>query len=91
MGKKKGKKEKGEALSAFSILLIILVALAVITMIMAACGVVGVEGATIADITTAPILGFADALPVCLFVLVLGGFLGVVAETARLTPASGRS
>lgn len=90
MGKKeKGKKRKGEGLSAFSILLIILVVLAIVTMIMAATGVVGVEGATIADITTAPILGFADALPVCLFVLVLGGFLGVVAETGALDAGIG--
>lgn len=81
---KKEKKEKKGTLSAFSILLIILVVLAVITMIMAASGVTGIQGATIADITTAPILGFAEALPVCLFVLVLGGFLGVVAETGAL-------
>lgn len=89
MGKDKKKKEKKGSLSAFSILLIILVALGIITMIMAACGVTGVEGATIANITTAPILGFADALPVCLFVLVLGGFLGVVAETGALDAGIG--
>ena len=83
------KKKKGEGLSAFSILAIILVALGIITMIMAACNVQGVEGATIADITTAPILGFADALPVCLFVLVLGGFLGVVGETGALDDGIG--
>lgn len=92
MGKaegKKKKKEKGESLSAFSILLIILVVLAIATMIMAACGVEGVTGATIANITTAPVMGFADALPVCLFVLVLGGFLGVVAETGALDAGIG--
>lgn len=81
---KKGKKEKRGTLTAFSILLLILVALAIITMIMAASGVTGVTGATIADITTAPIKGFEQALPVCLFVLVLGGFLGVVSETGAL-------
>lgn len=81
---KKKKKEKGSGLSAFSILLIILVLLAIITMIMAVVGVPGVEGATIADVVTAPILGFGDAVPVCLFVLVLGGFLGIVAETGAL-------
>lgn len=89
MSKEKKKRGKKNSLSAFSILLIILVALGIITMIMAACGVTGVEGATIANITTAPILGFADALPVCLFVLVLGGFLGVVAETGALDAGIG--
>lgn len=90
--KKKGKKK--QSLSAFAILLIILVALAVITMIMGALGVgstdpetgafVPVTGATIANIVTAPILGFQDAIGVCLFVLVLGGFLGIVTETGAL-------
>lgn len=85
----KANERKSRSLSAFSILLIILVALAIITMVMAASGVDGVEGATIADVTTAPILGFADALPVCLFVLVLGGFLGIVAETGALDAGIG--
>ncbi len=83
------KKKKSGGLSAFSILAIILVALAIITVIMAACNVQGIEGASIADVTTAPILGFADALPVCLFVLILGGFLGVVAETGALDDGIG--
>jgi uncharacterized ion transporter superfamily protein YfcC len=78
------KKKKGGGLSAFSILFIILIVLAIITMIMAASGVEGIEGATLANITTAPILGFADAVPVCLFVLILGGFLGIVTETGAL-------
>ena len=74
------KKKKKQSLSSFAILLIILLVLAVITIIMALSGVAGVEGATIADVTTAPVLGFTDALPVCLFVLILGGFLGIVTE-----------
>lgn len=85
----KPKKEKKNALSAFSILLILLVLLAIITMIMGASGVAGITGASIADITTAPIKGFEEALPVCLFVLVLGGFLGVMAETGALDAGIG--
>lgn len=81
--------ESRSAPTAFSILLIILVVLALITAVMAASGVGEVQGATIADVVTAPILGFADALPVCLFVMVLGGFLGVVAETGALDAGVG--
>lgn len=75
---------KKRTISSFSILLIMLVALAVITIIMGATGVQGVEGATLANIATAPVKGFTDALPVCLFVLILGGFLGIVTETGAL-------
>ena len=32
----------------------------------------------------APVRGFADALPVCLFVMILGGFLGMMTETGAL-------
>ena len=36
------------------------------------------------DFCTAPVKGFADALPVCLFVMILGGFLGMMTETGAL-------
>lgn len=78
------KSRKKRAISSFSILLIILVVLAIITVIMSFMGVEGVEGATIANVATAPVKGFTDALPVCLFVLILGGFLGIVTETGAL-------
>ena len=80
----KKKDRKRRSISSFSILLIILVILAIITMIMAATGTECVTGATLANITTAPVKGFTDALPVCLFVLILGGFLGIVTETGAL-------
>ena len=78
------KSRRKRSISSFSILLIILVVLAVVTVAMAAAGTEGVTGATIANVATAPVKGFADALPVCLFVLVLGGFLGIVTETGAL-------
>ena len=78
------KSRKKRSISSFSILLIMLVALAIITMIMGAAGVEGVTGATLADITTAPVLGFQDAIGVCIFVFILGGFLGIVTETGAL-------
>lgn len=78
------KTRKKRSISSFTILLIMLIVLAVITMVMGSVGVEGVRSATLADITTAPVRGFTDALPVCLFVLVLGGFLGIVTETGAL-------
>lgn len=78
------KSRRRRSISSFSILLIILVALALVTVAMAAAGTQGVTGATIANVATAPVKGFTDALPVCLFVLVLGGFLGIVTETGAL-------
>ena len=82
------KKKKRASLSSFTILLIILVALAVITVIMAACGVEGIEGATLSGVLTAPVFGFQDAIGVCLFVMILGGFLGIVTETGGRTSHS---
>ncbi len=77
-------KKKRAGLSSFSILLIILVVLALVTVVMAAMGVEGIEGASLASVLTAPVAGFGDALDVCLFVLILGGFLGIVTETGAL-------
>lgn len=82
--KDKAKSRKKRSISSFTILLIILIALAIITVVMSLAGVQGVEGATIANVATAPVKGFTDALPVCLFVLILGGFLGIVTETGAL-------
>ena len=48
-----------------------------------------VRPATLADITTAPFLGFVDAVQVCLFVLVLGGFIGLVNKTGALDAGIG--
>ncbi len=52
-----------------------------------ACGIVdgsGVEGAALYQILMAPILGFADAIDVCIFIMMLGGLLAVVARTKAL-------
>lgn len=82
--KVKDKSKKKRSISSFTILLIMLIVLAVITVVMSFAGVEGVEGATIANVATAPVKGFTDALPVCLFVLILGGFLGIITETGAL-------
>ena len=44
----------------------------------------GVAGAELYQILMAPILGFGDAIDVCIFVMVLGGFLAVIARTKAL-------
>lgn len=78
------KSRRKRSISSFAILLIILVVLALVTVFMALSGTGGIEGATLANVATAPVRGFTDALPVCLFVLILGGFLGIVTETGAL-------
>ncbi len=44
----------------------------------------GVEGAALHQVLMAPILGFADAIDVCIFIMMLGGLLAVVARTKAL-------
>lgn len=44
----------------------------------------GVVGAELYQILMAPILGFEDAIDVCIFVMILGGFLAIVAKTKAL-------
>ena len=44
----------------------------------------GVIGAELHQILMAPILGFADAIDVCIFIMMLGGLLAVVSRTKAL-------
>lgn len=44
----------------------------------------GVEGAKLHQVLMAPILGFADAIDVSIFIMMLGGLLAVVARTKAL-------
>ena len=44
----------------------------------------GVVGAELYQVLMAPILGFADAIDVCIFIMMLGGLLAVVARTKAL-------
>ena len=78
------KSRKKRSISAFAILLIILVALAIITAIMGGVGVEGITGATLADVVNAPVQGFKEAIDICIFVLILGGFLAIITETGAL-------
>ena len=44
----------------------------------------GVEGAQLYQVLMAPILGFENAIDVCIFVMILGGFLAIMAKTKAL-------
>ena len=77
------KKKRGMP-SSFTILLALLAIVAVITVIVSGTSGGAVTAARLSDFCTAPIKGFADALPVCLFVMILGGVLGMMTETGAL-------
>lgn len=77
------KKKRGMP-SSFTILLALLAIVAIITVIVSGTSGGEVTAARLSDFCTAPVKGFADALPVCLFVMILGGFLGMMTETGAL-------
>lgn len=77
------KKKRGMP-SSFTILLLLLAIVAVITIVISGTSGGAVTAARPSDFFTAPVKGFADALPVCLFVMILGGFLGMMTETGAL-------
>ncbi len=88
----KNKKKRVFALSAFTIILILIFVLAILTHFLPTAEFVGedivngsgVIGATLSQTLLAPILGFGDAIDICLFVLILGAFLKVVTNTKAL-------
>lgn len=85
-------KKRVFSLSAFTIILLLIFVLAFITHLIPEAQFNGEElvdgsgviGATLSQTLLAPILGFADAIDICIFVLVLGAFLKVVTNTGAL-------
>lgn len=77
--KKKKKGFRFKMPSAFTVLLIIIVVLALVTYL-----IPSVKNASLPLVLMSPVKGFADALDVCIFVIVIGGFLGVVTKTRAL-------
>ena len=77
------KAKKRRAPDSFVILAVCLIVVALV-----ATGVsmfsTEVTSASFADVVTAPVLGFASAMQVCVFVLMLGGFLAMVNKTGAL-------
>lgn len=79
-------------ISAFSIILVLIILLGVLTHFLPTAEFVGdqivngsgVVKATLANILMSPIEGFADAIDVCIFVFILGGFLNIVQKTGAL-------
>ncbi len=76
-----GKKEKKEFQmpSAYSILFLIIFALAIVTRF-----IPSVQNASLSQVIMAAPKGFVDAIDVCVFVLCIGGFLGVMNQTGAL-------
>lgn len=91
MTKKKSKKTK-TMLSAFSIILILIFGLGILSHILPNAEFIGEDivngsgtvGASLSDILLSPILGFENAIDVAIFIMVLGGFLGIVTKTGAL-------
>ena len=79
-------------ISAFSIILVLIILLGVLTHFLPTAEFVGdqivngsgVVKATLANILMSPIEGFADAIDVCIFVFILGGFLNIIQKTGAL-------
>lgn len=86
------KKKQRSMLSAFSIILILIFGLGILSHLLPDAVFVGDEivngsgtvGASLSEVLLSPILGFEDAVDVCVFVLILGGFLAVVTKTGAL-------
>lgn len=76
-------KKKREMLSSYTILFIILIVVALISIAMSAA-IPDITAATLGDVLMAPAEGFVDAVDVCLFVMVLGGFLAIVERSGAL-------
>ena len=78
-------KKKGFKLpTAYSILLLITIVIAIITLF-----IPGVKPAKLSDVIMAPINGLKDAIDISLYVLLIGGFLGVVTKTGALDAGIG--
>ena len=83
-------KKKRKMLTSFSIIFILLALVAIISILLNGTSfhyedIQGtVTGATLGSFTMASVNGFKDAVDVCLFVMVLGGFLGIVNKTDAL-------
>lgn len=85
-------KRKKFMLSAFSIIFLLIIGLAILSHILPDAKFVGdvlvdgsgTVGAKLSDVLLSPVLGFADAVDVCIFVFILGGFLAIVTKTGAL-------
>lgn len=88
----KRKKKFSLALSSFTIIILLIFVLGIISHLLPGAKFVddtivngsGVVGAKLSEVLLSPILGFADAVDVSVFVMILGGFLAVINSTGAL-------
>ena len=89
----KKKKRFSLSLSSFTIILILIYLLAIVTHLLPSAtfddaGEIvagsGVVGASLSQTLLSPVLGFVDAIDICIFVLILGAFLKIVNETQAI-------
>ena len=78
----KKRKHRG-MVTSYTLLVLIIVAMAAVTWIVAPF-TKDVTPASLANILGAPVKGFQDAIGVCVFVMVLGGFIGIMNATGAL-------
>ena len=86
------KKKSKFMLSAFTIIIILIAGLGVLSHLLPDAQFVGDKivngsgtvGAKLSEVLLSPILGFQNAVDVCVFVLILGGFLAIVTKTGAL-------
>lgn len=76
------KKKSLKMPTAFTVLMMLIFVIGIITWF-----IPGVKAAKVSDMLSAPVNGFTSALGVSLFVLILGGFLGIVMKTGALNAA----
>lgn len=78
------KKRKIQLPTAYTILLSITIVIAIITQF-----IPNIKAAALSDVVMAPINGLTDAIDICFYVLLMGGFLGVVNKTGALDAGIG--
>ena len=78
MEKEIKKKRRGQ-ITAFTLIMIILIVVAAVTWL-----IPSVTNAKVSDIVMAPVNGFKDAVEICIFIIILGGFLAIVSKTGAL-------
>ncbi|MBL1228454.1 YfcC family protein [Enterococcus sp. BWB1-3] len=90
------KNKEKKSISSFSILFIILILLTVASWIFSGQTfaptflsggteeVSSVVGASVSDLVMSPFNGFRDAIDICVFILILGGFLNIITKTGAL-------
>ena len=86
MSKEKQEKKKKEFKlpTAYTILLALTAVIALITQV-----IPGVQSSSLSDVVMAPINGMNDAIDIVLFVIFIGGFLGIVTATGALDAGVG--